>query len=124
MHGTTVLWQQLPKLLERPNNLAIMLGEGMTKAQKVLEALKGSNNKLVWPKYTYSFNKEAGSDGKTAVKVDNSAQYSKYKVGDNIAFHAGAPGIGKVVYKITKINDDGVWGIETENTISVPEPDM
>lgn len=91
----------------------------MTRAQSVLGMLE-KKDKLILPRYTYSYNHPRSKDDTDPVKVDNKPQYDKYKAGDNITFDAGAPGIGKVTYKITRIDNKGVWGIEISNTIRVP----
>lgn len=43
-------------------------------------------------------------------------------VGEELVFHAGAPGIGRQVIEITAIDEDGIWGIEKSNTIRVLDP--
>jgi len=39
------------------------------------------------------------------------------KVGDVIRSYAGAPGIGYVEHRITKIDETGVYAVEIENTV-------
>ena len=45
------------------------------------------------------------------------------KVGDILVCHAGAPGIGCVIYRITRIDDEFVYGFEVQNTIRILDPD-
>ena len=46
----------------------------------------------------------------------------EYEVGDQVVCDAGAPGIGRVIYKVTRLEDDGkLFAIELENTIRVPD---
>jgi hypothetical protein len=45
------------------------------------------------------------------------------KVGDFLVHSAGAPGVGHVKYQITRIDSTGVYGIEVENTIWIPDGD-
>lgn len=44
------------------------------------------------------------------------------KVGDEVTHHAGAPGTGYVTWRITRIDDTGVWGFQVENTVRELEP--
>lgn len=45
------------------------------------------------------------------------------KVGDNLFCQAGAPGVGHVIYKITRIDENWVHGFVIENTVRVLDPD-
>lgn len=45
------------------------------------------------------------------------------KPGDTITVFAGAPGIGKWTYRITRTDEAGHWGIEIENTVRTLEPE-
>lgn len=76
---------------------------------------------LIFPRYSWSFN---GPDGLLDVpfKADNSEFITPYKLGDSFVCDAGAPGMGRVVYYVTKIDEDGIWGYEIENTIREMEP--
>jgi hypothetical protein len=44
------------------------------------------------------------------------------KPGDTLCHFAGAPGCGRVVYVITRIDATGVYGHEVENTIRELDP--
>jgi NADPH-dependent curcumin reductase CurA len=46
----------------------------------------------------------------------------KKKVGDTVVVFAGAPGIGRIVYRVTRIDADGVFGFVVENSIEVLDP--
>ena len=46
------------------------------------------------------------------------------KVGDTLFASAGAPGVGHRIDRITRIDETGVYGVEVENTIWVPEGDF
>jgi len=45
-----------------------------------------------------------------------------YVVGQTIVSWAGAPGCGRSVAVITRIDEEGYWGYEIENTIRELEP--
>lgn len=85
--------------------------------------VEAEGEELILNRKTYSFNKHDGSDGKTAVEVDHSNLISKYKVGDTFTVHIAAPGSGAITYKITKIDDEGMWGT-LEEDLSVIEPEV
>lgn len=42
---------------------------------------------------------------------------SKYKVNQYYTVYAAAPGTGRWIYLITKVDKQGVWGIELENNV-------
>lgn len=44
------------------------------------------------------------------------------KLGDVLAMAVGAPGIGTVTYKITRIDDEGVYGYLLEDNSRILEP--
>ena len=54
-------------------------------------------------------------------------EHAKYRAGGKLVAEASAPGHGRIVYQITRVNALGVHGIEIENTIHVdgdePEED-
>jgi hypothetical protein len=52
--------------------------------------------------------------------VEERADLSAYRVGQEYAAHAGAPGVGRVVWRCTRVDEQGAWGVVTENTIHVP----
>lgn len=66
---------------------------------------------------TWSRNEEM-PDGWEETKND----LSQYRVGQEIVRRAAAPGIGRWVYRVTRIDDWGVWGVLEEDTVRVMEP--
>ena len=50
--------------------------------------------------------------------------YSSHElaVGEKITHYAGAPGIGRIVYRITREDADGWWGYVIEDTIRELDP--
>ena len=55
-------------------------------------------------------------------KIDCSGDIDRYKPGDHCVIWAGAPGIGRVVYRVTRLDEKGLWGVEVENTIRELDP--
>lgn len=78
--------------------------------ESIREILTEAKEELVLPRTVYS------GEGKP---IDYSSEIKRYKVGDYFVSHAGAPGIGKSVHKITKIDQKGVWGTVVSNTIRI-----
>lgn len=62
------------------------------------------------------------SDNNEPTEVDQTEWIERYKNQEFFVVHAGAPGIGRTVYKITKETEEGLWGIQVENTVRVLEP--
>ena len=57
--------------------------------------------------------------------IGNKIPYESYtnaKVGQICTVWAGAPGTGKIVHKITRKDETGVYGIVIENTMRMLEP--
>lgn len=54
--------------------------------------------------------------------VDNRWFKGTEKVGDIKVSWAAAPGYGKWEEKITRIDKDGIWGVELTNSVRVAEP--
>jgi len=73
------------------------------------------SGKLIWPRITY------GGDGKPH---DNSEYIDKYKGKNTIVFDVGAPGYGRVIYRITNIDDKGIWGVLLKDESGELTPDM
>lgn len=57
--------------------------------------------------------------------IDVDTYYTLYhkepKVEDKVTFFAGAPGVGRVVYSITRISNGMIYGKLIEDTMWVPE---
>lgn len=47
---------------------------------------------------------------------------TRYSVGERVVHEAGAPGIGRTVYLITRVDAGGVWGTVEEDTVRVLAP--
>lgn len=43
-------------------------------------------------------------------------------IGDHLCAFAAAPGTGKIVHEITRMDHTGVYGVVVENTISILDP--
>ena len=71
--------------------------------------------RLMFPRIAWSFNPEDGSDGKKAVRVERDTP--PLTVGETIVESVAAPGIGKVSWKVTRVDRRGVWGVVTKNTV-------
>ena len=48
---------------------------------------------------------------------------SRYKVGDRYTQDVGAPGIGKFVYKVTRVTDKSIFGIYLDDESTVRDLD-
>lgn len=70
------------------------------------------NEEEIVPKFVFT--------GEGAKKI--SSVWEMYKPGDVAVFEAGAPGIGQVKYKITRKDDNGLYGVLLSDTISELEP--
>lgn len=49
-------------------------------------------------------------------------RWTPYAVGDNYCVFAGAPGTGRHVYLVTRVDRTGIYGVTVENTIRELEP--
>lgn len=76
---------------------------------------------LIATPVAYSFNEWDGSDGKTPVKIPCSF-YGMYEVGDITFSDAAAPGTGRIVHRVTRKDETGLYGVVVENTIREMEP--
>jgi hypothetical protein len=72
------------------------------------------NERLMLPRFGYSYNAEDGSDGKTPVRVETGLP--DVKPGDTMRQPVAAPGIGTIVWRVTRIDKRGAWGVISENT--------
>lgn len=54
--------------------------------------------------------------------VEHKSDLSQYKVGEIHCVWAGAPGTGRWVGRITRVDETGAWAEEIENTIRELEP--
>lgn len=80
---------------------------------------------LIYSRTSFSFNHETDDrhtcgkpqGGEPACLMDDSAYIARYKVGDNFGGFVAAPGTGERVYRITKINARGIWGVLIKDTV-------
>ena len=77
--------------------------------------------KLIFGRFGYSFN-EPGATDEVPIKVDYSEEVAKYKVGMFFVTEVGAPGYGSISYIITRIDEEGIWGVLYEDKSGVLEP--
>lgn len=56
------------------------------------------------------------------VEKDASDEIAQYVVGDSYVTEAGAPGIGRTIYEITRIDSEGMWAKIVEDTVRILEP--
>ena len=76
---------------------------------------------LIFGRHGYSFN-EPGATEDVPVKVDYSAEVDKYKVGQYFVAEMAAPGYGTISHIITRIDDEGIWGVLHEDKTGILEP--
>lgn len=81
----------------------------------------------IYPSQVLSYNWPEGDKrhGKLGRIIDNDCYLNavkKRKVGDTTYAFAGAPGTGRIVHRITRIDAEGVYGVEIENTIRELRP--
>lgn len=55
--------------------------------------------------------------------VDCRDVIARYAVGDAFVVEAGAPGIGRTVYRVTGVDDRGLWGYVESNTMRMLDPE-
>jgi hypothetical protein len=55
-------------------------------------------------------------DGDGGAFVDN-RHFAGHDVGDIITHDVAAPGTGRVVYRITRVDDRGAWGVVVSSTV-------
>ena len=84
--------------------------------------------KLIYPPTVWSYNHldENGQALPGHGEICREIPYDCYldavknrKVGDTIAAFAGGPGVGRIVHKITPIDETGVYGVCIENTMRI-----
>lgn len=75
---------------------------------------------LIYPPKVYHY--ENGKPVEVDYKLFTESRWSK-KAGDKIVSFAAAPGCGRIVHQITRIDDTGIYGIEIENTIRELKPE-
>lgn len=54
--------------------------------------------------------------------ADFSDDVARYEVGQTVRYDYAAPGSGYVEYRVTRVDDEGVWGIELTNTLHILDP--
>lgn len=99
------------------------------------EKIEKLEEKLISPAIFYSSTDYSDSYWKSIsnkfgyIKLRKEGDMFKYKqtifpskVGENYQISVGAPGIGYIKYKITKIDKKGMWGVIIENTVRILEP--
>lgn len=77
--------------------------------------------KLIFGRYAFSFN-EPGATEHIPVRVDLSEEINKYKVGEFFVTESAAPGYGTISHIITRIDDEGIWGVLHEDKSGILEP--
>jgi len=77
-----------------------------------------AGGELLYPPTVYD---GEGNEHPYSIYYDTMKNYS---VGDTVTSSAAAPGYGKISHRITRMDDTGVYGVETENTIQELEPWM
>lgn len=83
-------------------------------------------NKPLYPPTVWSRNTDRARETGEAEEVPYDCYLDAMKtkkVGDIIRHEAGAPGVGYVDYKITRMDETGVYAVEVANTIWVPDGD-
>lgn len=83
-----------------------------------------NKERKIYPRRVITYN-APHSDGDTPVEIDNELYLETVrtkKVGDLVVAHAGAPGTGRLVERITRIADDAIYGVVVEDTIRDLKP--
>lgn len=75
-----------------------------------------SKVKLIEPRFSYGYDYVSNPDGEPTT-FDNSKHIDHYQFGDKITHWASAPGIGKWVYEVIQVDQEGIWGILLEDTV-------
>lgn len=90
--------------------------------RKYLGEIRAEVEERVYPPRVWSRNTEKAQATGEAEEIDYEC-YLDARANKKVAYllvgHAGAPGIGRVVHRITRMDDTGVYGVEIENTIRV-----
>ena len=79
---------------------------------------EGEEEVLVYPAQTYRHVTGSPDDRYVVSKNDLKGFY----VGMKHVTWAAAPGTGRTVYRVTRIDDEGVWGVVEEDTVRILEP--
>lgn len=85
---------------------------------KTKEELKEVKEKLVVSRKSYMF---INSTDSIPIEIDNSEEIDILQIGQTVTHWVGAPGCGRLVYKITRIDEKGAWGICIEDTTDTGE---
>jgi len=97
---------------------SFLMGDSIAECtQSIINSLKVSKEVQIYPKYVWADNAE----GKKLYSLYT--EYSKKPIGTRTYAEAGAPGIGHVIHEITRIDENGIYGILIENTMRVPDLD-
>lgn len=76
---------------------------------------------LIFGRHAYSFD-APGATEEVPVKVDHSDLIENYKVGQLFVTEVAAPGYGTISNIITRIDDEGIWGVLHEDKSGILEP--
>jgi hypothetical protein len=74
---------------------------------------------LILHRHAFTY-EPAGSDNRVA--LDRSHQIDRHHVGETFTTYVGAPGTGCIVYRITRIDRHGMWGIVLSDTVRILDP--
>lgn len=69
--------------------------------------------RLLISRHGYRF--EGGADSPT--RFDCSEKIARHPVGDHYVVWAGAPGVGRTVYLVTRVDEGGAWGVVLSDTV-------
>jgi hypothetical protein len=75
--------------------------------------------KLLVPRIVYRYETPEAIN---PVKVDESRYCDTYEVGESRSWAVAAPGIGRIKYRVTRIDSEGVWGVMIEDTTRILDP--
>lgn len=73
---------------------------------------EAQNERLIDSRETFTF-----YDNAPGGFMSPNAHYRNYAVGDIVTHFVAAPGTGRVVYRVTRIDDKGAWGVVVEDTV-------
>lgn len=76
-------------------------------------------DKLIYSRWTYRFE---NPEDEEPTRIDESEYCSQYSPGDTYVTFAGAPGCGRTVYEVTRVDEDGIWGVVQSDTVRILTP--
>lgn len=73
-------------------------------------------SKCLYPSQVWRYDSPGSQEGRMVPYDLYEDSVRRHKVGDVITHEVAAPGIGRVQYRVTRIDSSGVWAAEVSNT--------